>query len=100
MGPERPRAEMSTPEEHLDVVVGEDGSLARVGADELARLGVRPGERLQLVRTPELTPRRRKSLQGAVVGQVSEEDLLTREDFEATHEANVEAAERKFGEFA
>ncbi len=44
---------MSTPEEHLEVVVGEDGSLPAVDAADLARLGAGPGEHLQLVRSPE-----------------------------------------------
>lgn len=87
---------MSTPEEHLEVVVGEDGSLAAVGAEDLARLGVRPGEHLQLVRTGRNSSRR-KSVRGVLVGKIREEHLLTPEDFEATHLANVEAAERKYG---
>lgn len=88
---------MSKPEEHLEVVVADDGSLAAVSADELARLGARPGEHLQLVRTAEVPPRKRKSLRGALVGKIPEEDLLTEEDFEATHQANVKTAKRKYG---
>jgi hypothetical protein len=41
-------------------------------------------------------PHKRKSVRGILAGRIAE-DFLTAEDFQAMHEANVEAAERRFG---
>jgi hypothetical protein len=40
---------------------------------------------------------KRKSVRGALVGKVPKDELLTRDDFEAAHRANIEAAERRYG---
>jgi hypothetical protein len=85
---------MSTAEPY-DVVVEPDGSI-HVPADQVARLGLRPGEHLRLVRgdTGHVA---RRSVRGLGVGQVAPEDVLAWEDFEAAHDANVEAAQVKYG---
>lgn len=88
---------MSRPDTHLEVIVGDDGSLPAVGAEELARLGARPGEHLQLVRTAAGSTRQRKSVRGVLVGKVADQGALSEEDFAATHAANVEAADRRYG---
>jgi len=89
---------MSTPIEHLEVVVGDDGSVPPVPAAEVARLGARPGEHLRLVR-PERPPERRgrKKVRGILVGKIHAEDLLTDEDFAAAKLERIEVAERKYG---
>jgi hypothetical protein len=63
---------MSTPapQDGLDVVVNADGGVT-VSADELARLGVRPGAHLKLV--PQQKSRKGKSLKGALAGTVPPE---------------------------
>ena len=42
-------------------------------------------------------PAARRKLRGLLVGKIPAEDILTWEDFEATHRANVAAAERRYG---
>lgn len=63
---------MSTPapQDGLDVVVNADGGVT-VSADELARLGVRPGAHLKLV--PQQKSSKRQSLKGALAGAVPSE---------------------------
>jgi hypothetical protein len=84
--------------EPYDLVVDPDGAI-RVPADQVARLGLRPGEHLRLVRNsrPAEQPPRRRSVRGLGVGQIAPEDVLTWKDFEAAHDANVRAAEVKYG---
>jgi hypothetical protein len=79
--------------EGVDFVVGADGSIP---AEQLARRGLRPGDHLGLVpaRKP---PGPRKRVRGMLVGRISPEEVLTWEDFEAVHRANLDAAERRFG---
>ena len=84
---------MSVSQEHLDLVVDPDGAV-HVPATELARLGVRPGDHLRLVRD-EQPARGRKTVRGIGVGRVTPDDVLVWEDFEAIHHDNVDAAQRK-----
>ena len=87
---------MSTSEPY-EITVGPDGSI-NVPSDEAARLGLHPGDHLRVVRSgPPTEPPRRKSVRGIGVGQVDPADVLTWEDFEAAHEANVHGAEHKYG---
>jgi hypothetical protein len=86
---------MSTSEPY-DIAVGPDGSIS-VPADAVTRMGLHPGDRLRLVREAPGPPTRRRSVRGLGVGQVAPEDVLTWDDFEATHEANVRTAEMKYG---
>jgi hypothetical protein len=83
---------MSNAFESVDVVVAEDGSVHLPAGFE-----ARPGEHLKLVRYEEEAPKKRKSARGIGVGKVSPEEILTWEDFEAAHQANVESAARKYG---
>ena len=64
---------MSDAARSLDVVVAEDGSVS-VGPDRLAELGVRPGDHVQLVRTPR---KQRRSMLGIATrtGGFSQGDL-------------------------
>ncbi len=88
---------MAIPQERLEVVVDDDGAVS-ISAAEVARLGVRAGEHLQLVRSHNAAVRRkRKKVRGVLVGRFEPTALLTREDFDATHKSNIEAAERKYG---
>ena len=80
--------------EPYDIAVGPDGSIS-VPADAVARMGLHPGDHLRLVRDEAPGPRR--SVRGLGVGQVAPEDVLTWEDFETTHEANVRSAGIKYG---
>jgi hypothetical protein len=87
---------MSTSEPY-DIAVGPDGSIT-VPADAVAHMGLHPGDHLRLVRDEAPgSPSPRRSVRGLGVGQVAPEDVLTWEDFEATHEANVRTAEIKYG---
>jgi hypothetical protein len=87
---------VSTSQPH-DITVGPDGSIS-VPADAVARMGLRPGEHLRLVRDEEPKHQsRRRSVRGLGVGQVAPEDVLTWEDFEATHEANARTIKIKYG---
>ena len=89
---------MSTPSEHLDVVVADDGSVnMHVPAEAVARLGAQPGEHLRLLRSEQAHSQPRKKVRGVLVGKLPAEEILTWEDFEAAHQANVEAAERRYG---
>jgi hypothetical protein len=89
---------MTTPLEHLDVVVGDDGSVPPVSAAEVARLGARPGEHLRLVRSENSVERRgRKKVRGSLVGKIDPGDLLTDEDFAAAKRERIEIAERRYG---
>jgi hypothetical protein len=88
---------MAMSQEHLEVIVNQDGTV-NVPAQEISRLGARPGEHLRLVRGDEDQLYKRKSVRGLGVGKIGPQDLLTWEDFEATHEANVRAAKEKYGE--
>jgi hypothetical protein len=86
----------------FDVVVGGGGTLS-VPAAELARHGVAPGAHLRVVPASDAPEREgsrpapRRKLRGLLVGKIPAEDILTWEDFEATHRANVAAAERRYG---
>jgi len=86
----------------FEVVVGGDGSLT-VPAAEMARYGVAPGAHLRVVPEPDppehekFQPAARTKLRGLLVGRIPAEDILTWEDFEAAHQANVAAAERRYG---
>jgi hypothetical protein len=86
---------MSLPEPY-DIAVGPDGSIT-VPADQVARMGLHPGEHLRVVRDNTEPQRPRRSVRGVGVGQVAAEDVLTWEDFEEAHEANVQAAEIRYG---
>jgi hypothetical protein len=89
---------MST-SEPFEVAVNPDGSLdVHLGADEVAtRLGAQPGEHLRLVPAGDADRRPRKSVRGIGVGQVAPEDVLSWEDFESTSQANLEALDRRLG---
>ena len=95
-GGDRPVASPSKADE-WDLVVPDSSD--ELMAD-LRRHGVRPGQRLHLSVVPEDTggarPKRR-SLRGLLVGQIPADELLTAEDFEAVHQENVEAANRRYG---
>lgn len=83
--------------EPYDITVAPDGSIT-VSADQVARMGLHPGEHLRLVRGEGAEPQpARRSVRGLGIGQVAAEDVLTWEDFEAVHEANVQAVETKYG---
>ena len=86
-----------SPSDPYDVAVAPDGSIS-VPADAVARMGLRPGDHLRLVRdeTCGAAPRRR-SVRGVGVSQVAPEDVLTWEDFETAREANVRSAGVKYG---
>lgn len=87
---------MSASEPH-DIAVGPDGSIS-IPADAVARMGLRPGDHLRLVRDEAGgAAGRRRSVRGLGVSQVAAEDVLTWEDFETTHEANVRSAGIKYG---
>lgn len=58
------------PQDGLDVVVNADGGVT-ISAEELARLGVRPGARLKLV--PQQGASKRKSVRGALACAVPPE---------------------------
>ena len=88
---------MAIPQRHLDVTVGDDDAVT-ISATEVARLGARPGEHLQLVRSA--SPIKRKKVQGALVGRFDPDELLTRADFEKAHALNVQIAEEKFGKLS
>jgi hypothetical protein len=91
---------MSAPqEEYLDLVVGDDGTVkVHVSADELARLGARPGDHLRLVRGgPPSQPRARKKVRGILIGKIAPEELLTEEDFAAARRDRDQIAKRKYG---
>ena len=81
--------------EPFEVVVEQDGSI-RVPADQVARLGLRPGEHLRLVRGPESERAPRRSVRGLGLAEIAPEDVLTWDDFEAASAANVEAARVKY----
>lgn len=86
---------MSTSEPY-EVAVRPDGSIT-VPAGAVARMGLHPGDHLRLVREASGPPTRQHSVRGVGVGHVAPEELLTWEDFEATHEANVRSTEIKYG---
>lgn len=83
--------------EHLDVVVGDDGTVI-VPAPEVARLGARPGEHLHLVRAA-IAPVRSgsKKVRGILVGRITPADLLTEQDFDEARSARIDAVHRKYG---
>jgi hypothetical protein len=88
---------MSTMPQHLDVVVGDDGTVS-VPAPEVARLGAHPGEQLRLVRAAAARGRRgRRKVRGILVGKIDPADLLTEQDFDDARTARVNAVERKYG---
>jgi hypothetical protein len=64
---------------------------------ELRRHGAEPGQRVHVAVVKGDAGRKRKSVRGALVGKVPSDQLLTRDDFEAAHHANIEAAERRYG---
>jgi hypothetical protein len=64
---------------------------------ELRRHGAEPGQRIRVVLVKDDGDIKRKSVRGVLVGKVPKDELLTRDDFEAAHEANIEAAERRYG---
>jgi hypothetical protein len=69
-----------------------------VPADAVARMGLQPGEHLRLLRDERPKQQsRRRSVRGLGVGQVRPEDVLTWEDFEAAHDANVRTVQIKYG---
>ena len=76
-----------------DLMVPEDAAQLLA---ELREHGARPGQRSTL-RSSKTVGAKRKSVRGALIGKVPSDELLARDDFEAAHEANVEAAERRFG---
>jgi hypothetical protein len=64
---------MSAPqEEYLDLVVGDDGTvMVHVSADELARLGARPGDHLMLVRgLRHFNPGRAKKYEASLLARL------------------------------
>jgi hypothetical protein len=63
---------------------------------ELRRHGAEPGRRVRVVLVDDGPLRKRKSVRGVLAGKLPD-DFLTDEDFEVQHQANVEAAERRFG---
>jgi hypothetical protein len=85
-----------SPAEPHEVVVEPDGSI-HIPPDQVARLGLRPGEHLRLVRGSDTGRSPRRSVRGLGVGQVPPEDVLTWEDFEAARDANTKAAQAKYG---
>lgn len=89
---------MSIPDQEFDVTVSDDGS-AVVSAEQLARMGVTPGQRLHLRLMPtDDQPKKRRSARGIGVGKVPADELLSWSDFEAIHDANVNVAEQKYGD--
>jgi FKBP-type peptidyl-prolyl cis-trans isomerase 2 len=64
---------------------------------ELRRHGAEPGQRVRVAVVKDDAGGKRKSVRGALVGKVPKDELLTRDDFEAAHRANIEAAERRYG---
>ncbi len=89
---------MSTPEQHVEVVVGDDGSVSvHLSAQDVARLGARPGDHLRLLRNDTPSGRARKKVRGVLVGKIPPDEVLMWEDFEAAHRASVEAAEHRYG---
>jgi len=88
---------MTTVPQHLDVVVGDDGTVT-VPAPEVARLGARPGEHLRLVRGAAARVRGgRRKVRGTLVGKIDPPDLLTEQDFDDARTARVDAVEHKYG---
>ncbi|MGH7881933.1 MAG: hypothetical protein ACREN8_03360 [Candidatus Dormibacteraceae bacterium] len=88
---------ISPQREDIELVIAEDGSIP---ASDLASLGLRPGVHLRVV--PDLLEedppkRKKKSVAGIGEGKVDPADILTWEDFEAGHRANVAAAEARYG---
>lgn len=66
---------------------------------ELARHGARPGQRVRVAVVSDSAHPKPKSVGGLLEGRIPQGELLSREDFEATHRGNVQAAERRFGVF-
>jgi hypothetical protein len=62
---------------------------------ELRRHGVRPGRRVHVALVAEVPGRR--SARGLLVGKVAPDELLSEEDFDAVHRANIEAASARYG---
>jgi hypothetical protein len=90
---------MTTEAQHLDVIVGDDGTVS-VPAPEVARLGAHPGEHLRLVRAAAAASRARrgrKTVRGILVGKIDPADLLTEQDFDDARQTRADAVERKFG---
>src|SRR5262249_2370848 len=88
---------MTTVPPHLDVVVGDDGTV-NVPAPEVARLGARPGEHLRLVRGTAARVRPgRRTVRGILVGKIDPADLLTAQAFDDARKARVDAVEHKYG---
>ena len=77
-----------------DLMVPEDAAQLLA---ELREHGAGPGQRVHIALVKDGRGPKRKSVRGALVGKVPSDELLARDDFEAVHEANVEAAERRFG---
>jgi hypothetical protein len=80
--------------ERFEFVVAEDGSIP---AEQLARRGLVPGDRLGLIPNKEHRPAPRKRVRGILVGRIPPDEALTWEDFAVVHQANVDAAERRYG---
>ena len=72
-------------------VPGDDGELLA----ELRRHGVAPGRRVHVVLVAD-TPKRR-SARGLLVAEVAPDEVLTEDDFDAVHRANIEMAAAKYG---
>ena len=79
----------------LEVVVDEDGGVT-VSPSVVARLGAKPGEHLQLVRSGSASQSRPKRVRGILVGKVDPSELLTEEDFAVAKAERIEAVERRF----
>ena len=74
-------------------VPGDDGELLA----ELRRHGVAPGLRVRVALVAD-TPKRR-SARGLLVAKVAPDEVLTEDDFDAVHQANIELAAAKYGSF-
>jgi hypothetical protein len=88
---------MSSSPDHVDVVVANDGSVPPVSAADVARLGARPGDHLQLVRGEKSPLGSRKKVRGILSGKVRDDGLITDEDFSAAKRERIDAAERRYG---
>ena len=84
---------MSTPgvADEWDFTVPRDDELLA----ELRRHGVRPGRRVHVALVGDVPGRR--SARGLLLDKVAPDEVLSDEDFEAVHRANIEAASARYG---
>ena len=80
----------------LEVVVDENGGVT-VSPSAVARLGARPGEHLQLIRSKRgRQSRPKKKVGGILEDKISAADKITDEDFAAAKVERIDAVERRF----